>query len=130
MVIRSHRRLHALVVGIVSLLMMLPIGVSAQEAPLLRETTPVTDQMIVYLNNNISRTAADTTFWRQFGDNAARNGLARGTYKRAFGERGHVLKLERFVGQDEIVQLQGVWRTIADVATVVTVRRAPAYITA
>ncbi|MFM7679970.1 MAG: hypothetical protein ACKO83_14110, partial [Roseiflexaceae bacterium] len=117
-VIRSYRRLYAIVVGMVSLLMMLPIGVSAQEAPSQRDTTPVTDQIIVYLNNTVARNATDTTYWRQFGDNAARNGLARGTYKRAFGERGHVLKLERFVGQDEIVQLQGVWRSIADVATV------------
>jgi len=117
--IRINRRLHAIVVSVLSLVLMMPIIVSAQEAPQPpSDVTPVTDQMIVYLNTNTSRSAADTTFWRQFSDTAARSGLARGTYKRAFGERGHVLKLERAVSQDEILQLQGVWRSIADVATV------------
>ncbi len=117
--IRMNRRLSVVIAWVLLIGLLMPTVVSAQESPVAVDAnTAVTDQMIVYLKSTASRSAADTLFWRQFSDSAARSGLARGTYKRAVGENGHVLKLERFVGQNEVLQLQGAWKNIADVATV------------
>jgi len=101
--------------------MLLPSVVSAQAQEFVAPASDAagrTDQMIVYLTPNTARAASDTVFWRQFGDSAARSGLARGSYKRAFGARGHVLKLDRFVGQSEAAQLQTTWKALAGVESV------------
>jgi len=113
------RHLKSSIVWVVLMALLLPSVVSAQEAVASTDDqTPVTDQMIVFLNANTTRAADDTLFWRQFGDTSTRSGLARGVYKRAVGARGHVLKLERFVGKAEVAQLQTTWKGIAGVESV------------
>jgi serine protease len=98
----------------------LPVFVSAQEREIsaVTDTTPYTDQMVVTLKSTVTRSAVDTTFWRQFGDTSQRMALARATYKRAMSTTRHVLKVERFVSRAEIAQLQTAWMNIADVANV------------
>jgi len=113
-------QIKTLMAWVLLLALLVPTFVSAQESDIsaVTDTTPYTDQMVVTLNSTATRSVVDTAYWRQFGDTAQRSGLARASYKRPISDTQHVLKVERFISQAEVVQLQTAWLSIADVASV------------
>ena len=88
----------------VCLMLYAPAPLLAAPPPLSTElaNAPYTDQLVITLQAPTIRTATDTTFWRQFGDGALRNGLPGARYKRAIANDVYVLKAPRLLSRSEI----------------------------
>ena len=104
----------------VCLMLYVPAPLLAAPPPLYTElaNAPYTDQLVITLQAPTIRTATDTTFWRQFGDGALRNGLPGARYKRTLDYSMYVLKAPRLLSRSEITVLQTTWLQIPGVALV------------
>jgi hypothetical protein len=95
----------------VCLMLYAPAPLLAAPPPLYTElaNAPYTDQIVITLQAPTIRTATDTTYWRQFGDGALRNGLPGARYKRSMDSGMHILKVPRLLSRSEIAVIQTTW---------------------